>query len=1239
MKRYKIKRVDLKYGCRVLGLGILMVLLFFTESCSDDFGTQIVPAVQESGNVTLLIPSVQGVAEATRTRTGEEPNRVWEQEGTIKNMYLYAYPVDGGTPTRRSLSSPVEKTDEYAKYKLSLSPGDYHIYIVGNFDEYVDPEKFTATISEDELKALTMNYNGSLLPNLTSGLPMVATPDDFAENVGGKINVPYYKGTTLTADLRFLCAKVRLTLFFDSSSESAFSNAGFGEKRPVLSPDLKLENLADATIVDSSVSPTHGYFSGFGTLTRKTYPEGIETESDIQHFDGLDDMDDMEDSDPDDRMAWQTILYLPENLTSNASEATVLNIEGHLDGNDRNYKYRIALPGLLENMDNTTARPLNRGKFHDLTACMKTQAGVFDVHVRTEEWTVKNLAHNLHGPFRLEVEKTEKIPVTAGEETHLWYSSDVPVTLISQQEKVNGELMNVLIVEKMENHENDSLVIRANPALPVNFDLSESYFHIVAGNLKKKIQIWPFVVKAFFNVTPQYTSVEVREKIEEGSNTASIPIRFTTNLEKVTVRVTDGWEEGIPVSFRLGGPVSSQDGGEIVYEGDLANEGFNIVDMTDFIKGNPYWSEGHTLKIEYRAFDEDGNQFGDVQTSEIEIIPKKYAYRIYFRPQNDDWISPHVYIYESLALPRTLDVSKIQGSYKDRAGRPVGGFVYRSPGGVSEAGLKYSFSGKVSFLGWSTQGGPVANDPYEDVMFPPSSCEGFYVFGEYQPSSGYNSDKKGYGMKYIPPASRTEWNRSGPDEATIRQHYDIDTDYMSAHRSRLTQLCPLCCDESQYNMKFPGIRMLMSEKYPGWWYVDLTEIAAPGRTLIMFHDGHTIQGGLVVPGGNLPGVPLFDYSDHEGWLLFSNSQSGFTDDRPAVAGTYSQDVYRICWPKELERGLKLTLLSNNGSIQADFLQTNGSETYHSYDEDFNYVEFRVPVGLRGRQLKMTLFKANTAENSLTVALSDFIVDNGVRYYTFTGNEKNHPGVPDGTEIDKTVYRIYWKQNPNVLGINLWFRNVFKNNYHDKTYYDFDPESEYVTGTEILTIGTVSGTFNYYQFRPLDPCSDSDGWQMHYKKNGAVQIYSLGMLLSENCFMLKEPGVKAVYRDENLTMFLGHTVSGDDFRIYWPKIYSGTDIKYAWFWGVNGKPGDWIEPIGSEIRDGIEYYFYDFTDSGLGTNGSCGIIPKSNNSWTEGGVQPSLHDILFRRESFIEDAASGKNIMVLRFKNNMGGWVL
>ena len=103
---------------------------------------------------------------------------------------------------------------------------------------------------------------------------------------------------------------------------------------------------------------------------------------------------------------------------------------------------------------------------------------------------------------------------------------------------------------------------------------------------------------------------------------------------------------------------------------------------------------------------------------------------------------------------------------------------------------------------------------------------------------------------------------------------------------------------------WPGERMVADNTNTGWYYkdfaVDMKPVRKipsdekedrkikPGETLIMFNNCENIDAGFTkhrCPHHMEPGIPLFDYEDHEGWIVYdptSDPEWHMYDDMPEI---------------------------------------------------------------------------------------------------------------------------------------------------------------------------------------------------------------------------------------------------------------------------------------------------------------------------------------------------------------------
>lgn len=108
--------------------------------------------------------------------------------------------------------------------------------------------------------------------------------------------------------------------------------------------------------------------------------------------------------------------------------------------------------------------------------------------------------------------------------------------------------------------------------------------------------------------------------------------------------------------------------------------------------------------------------------------------------------------------------------------------------------------------------------------------------------------------------------------------------------------------DQTYRDEWPGARMVADNTNTGWYYKDFAvnvkpvkkfdsdedRIMKPGETLIMFNNCENVGDGYTkhrCPHHMEPGIPLFDYEDHEGWIVYdptSDPEWHMYDDMPEI---------------------------------------------------------------------------------------------------------------------------------------------------------------------------------------------------------------------------------------------------------------------------------------------------------------------------------------------------------------------
>lgn len=902
----------------------VLLLTVLTAGCSDDISDDRKGHGEESVLLMIPTPHLEG------TRAEDAALNETMNEGHISSLWFYAFPADGTAADNRVAvdltPSDSKLTHDYRQEEVRVKAGKYRVYMVANI------KGLNGDSSEDAIKTASIEYSTSKMPNTTDGLPMACLPEEVKVGetapevvADGIVTVENGKQTTLWIDLTFLCAKVRYTLLFDKSA-SGFSHEAFGSQALTFTGLEKVTGVRSVTSVSEANTPDSGEpfeiddcsaFNGAPRVYPTDYSKFIElnptndpSENDLTELTGQ--------ADPDKR-AYQGTLYLPENLVTSAP--TRLFFDANLDGGSQKLQYHVDLPPLSRS--NSDREPMRRGHFYDIIGRVTTTGDRLDITASVADWTLQSLAYQLHGTYFLHVDKTD-IEVQAGIPKEIKYETDAePLTFESPKYKNTDK--DLFVFETIEKDGEKYISVSVNPEIAANSDENEfdSYFYICAANLKKKIEVTPVRLDPFLNVDPTEIEIDIREYIASGDYSASIPIKFSTNLSNVTI---SGFMED-DNAFTPDANSLKLDGA-LTYNGDAT--GTNELKVGD-INGGKFWETERTLTLTYTA---TGNGVTLSKEVKIHIVPNQLNYIIHFRPNN--WSYTHIYVYQCLELPSDHSIYP---------SKPVG---YRD-GAYLYSALEYSFTGKIAFLGWNkTTDDPNNSEASGSLNY--GNNQGFFIFSNDTWTDGHSS-----------------WdiinNKKG-----AKIHYNDEYDFCPTYRMSSSNICGDCKD-GRYNRGWPGI--MMEKESDGWWKFVLTGVATPGKALIMFNNGHYGTGDRF-PGDAEPGLPLFDFPNREGWLDYAGGSKQFVSSNPRPLRTY-----RIYWPKNSYAGMNIWI--DGGAVLINSYNSSDfkAEGNYLYYEFKLYYDKNTMIGIQGRT------GYNEYKDEKKESINNFTLDVATDTYCFT----------------------------------------------------------------------------------------------------------------------------------------------------------------------------------------------------------------------------------------------------------------
>lgn len=742
--------------------------------------------------------------------------------------------------------------------------------------------------------------------------------------------------------------------------------------------------------------------------------------------------------------AWQGTFYIPATVSDSKRPTLSISAESYNVYSESEQKNQLGYEmELLPDHSN-----IEKGHAYDIVAKVTGVQKMEIANFVVKQWSIENLSYTLQGPVFLHLDKTE-VDVAAGRTSKIWYETNAStVSFDSPKYKIGNEEIPLYDITTA----NDTINIQVNSRIKATwFDeinknkRQYNFFHIKAGKLYKKVDVSPLLLQRFMTVEPTVWTIDARERLASGDYSGELVVTIRTNVEEFTVSDIN-WNEIAPGSNLK---IYNEDGSEFSYGTIKPKDGAYRLKLkySGLNSGDKFWQESKSLKFKVSVDNgtlTPGEGYIFPQEVTVNIVPANDNYIIHFKANGWEW--PHIYIYQCLELPASFNKTRtIDGKTINLASKAIG-YAYGE-----QAALAYSFTGKIAFKGWDSPEAKPKLDNYNNWDYK----NGFFLL------SG-------------------DWDPTKNEDNLYYTNVDFFDDL------RANSKCNACKDPNPsywdnngnlkggYHKLWPGI--MMEAEGDGWFKVELTGIATPGKTLMMFNNGHDGKGARY-PGNNEVGIPLFDYPSREGWfdlsrMTFSPTKDGvdisttrriyFDNDRnwsqPHIYGWTGSTEHFGAWPgakmkKDSEGRWYFDIPSNMDNVIFNDGQRDGDKT---------------------GDLKIT---------------GDNRYNTGGANGTIGGSDPN----PGGDPSDSNTYRIYFKYNQwgKLTGLNLYNDN--ENFKVGNT--SFDGQN---------TTATNGGTYYVY----------SDGWvYLQFKHNNLPQEISFASpndnkwgTINKNTFIKDAQGV-------------------------------------------------------------------------------------------------------------------------------------
>ena len=787
-----------------IGFIVWLLTSLFAVSCTDELeGNGYTP--NSSSNLHVLVPTVLSAnGNALSSSFSEAPTyNATVDECQINDLRLYAFPVDNngnanGTAIVEQLTAPIASNmlDEHiATYQLRINPGKYHIYAVANMAEALSKANIS---NESDLKSEVLKYTDGITANLpiATNIPMIYEPKDINGNLlPTEIHAAGDKYTTVAANLKFTCVKVKLNLLFDPAAEgSSFNGKSYSIK------DILAQKLSPSTTLSwngafSKSNVSTDYANGFENEVYATPSEASNKGGYYKAGDWTEDAANANENDKDiitlvpdatptaapqnaaAKWLFQGTYYLPERYIAEASQQSTLKVNGFVNGSIEN-SYTIKLGHRQDESSTSTELPtFPRGTYYEIIGNIKSLGNMtLDCNVSVKDWTPREIDADFNHTT-LWVSKT-KASVTSTTTDSIDYKSNVMLTEadFGCDNKVGEK---DVIVTKLD-------AVKQRITFNINKDIKYSEYNnanykdtakvwIKAGNIRKYLDV-AYDASPYFEVNPQEVT------IYWGSDNNTKVVQFKTNLG----------------GLAFTGNTSSTIGNSTIQAScdnpDIPEGTFKIKATSD-----PVTTTVHYLTVQPK---EPAEGFDFVKKIKVTVKPAVGNYRINFRAIND------------------------RAHYK-------GGNGTDNYEGTLEEKKEGTYNGTKGNTNWADGWFESAWDENRIYTSQPDNHY-VYVYTQIGETTGTQANSPVWKF-----SDKWPGDKMNPDNTNVGWYYkDFSKDFKSI--------------SVDYDAK--------GEK-----------TIKPGETLIMFSNNYNQNVGYTLhrcPHHLEPGIPLFDYEDREGWIVY-----------------------------------------------------------------------------------------------------------------------------------------------------------------------------------------------------------------------------------------------------------------------------------------------------------------------------------------------------------------------------------
>lgn len=813
-----------------IGFIVWLLTSLFAVSCNDELeGNGYTP--NSSSNLHVLVPTVLSSRGTNPDDASGLPTyNATVDECQINDLTLYAFPTGNeGKLLVETLPAPLASMmleQHVANYQLNIEPGTYHIYVVANMNKVLSSKTIQ---TENELKNIVLNYVAGTEPGMpvSTNIPMIYEPKDVNGNIiDTKIEKSGKKYTEVAANLKFTCVKVKLNLIFDPSNAEVATN--FGGK-PFSINSISAEKLSPFT---------HLYWGGkFETPTwannadKEAYKTGIQntlydsqtSETLVYYNDWSDNRSASATNNNDDIKGTGTATENPVNAADKWLFQQTYYLPERYISSVSDCSYLTINGNVGGSVDNNYRINLGHKKDETSTVPVFPRGTFYEI-----TGAIKTLG-NMELDCKVSVKDWKPVEITADfNHTTLW---------VSKPEASVTSTTNDII-----NYESNATITPENIGCETKIDgkdLIIPELDMVTKQIKLRINK-DINYSAYSGV---YTGT-AKVWIKAGNITKYIDVKydvkpyFDVTPQEITIYSgSDHMTRVINFNTNLGG-LEFTDGGTT--SSHTALEAISSIKYTN--------GSGETITSSITANSVTGTDQGTFSISADQGVETSIEHTIYVQPRG--YTTGKYGAEYDFKKPIKITVKPAVGNY----------YIYLR----------------------------VINDrtPY---------CDDSNKSG--------NRVEKNYD-KTLDEGDTNNWNDGWFDLVWSGEHdKPQELNHLLYAYTQIGETDGKSDKVWKFTKNWPGDKMNADYANPGWYYstfdvnklsishdagVDGNRKIKPGETLLMFNNGFNPGIGYAAhrcPHYNEPGIPLFDYEDHEGWIVIDPTTDALWqayDEKPEI---------------------------------------------------------------------------------------------------------------------------------------------------------------------------------------------------------------------------------------------------------------------------------------------------------------------------------------------------------------------